>query len=197
MPETFRVVVGSADWEKAIRGFTDRLDLDFWDRFTPVTPSEIDHIERELNRILPFDFRSFLLTFGVGDFPIKFGGGFFTPSEIIEGCAGPILMLLGSAAWAASEEQRRYYITRGRDNPNLTKFTPSITRYAGGDLFDFVQVGYDGMSCYYQLICPNRAENDSGFCRITPEGTIEDRTSSFSEALWLMLERFHVLLAES
>ena len=106
-------------------------------------------------------------------------------------------MLLGSDSWAAKEEQRRFYITRGGTNPNPTKFTHAITQYPGVDLFDLVQIGYDGMSCYYQLICHKRDENGSGFCRITPEGTIDDRTSSFSEALCLILKRFQELLAKS
>ena len=145
--------------------------------------------------MLPDDFKLFLSAFGTGDFPFVFGGGFFDPDEIIAGCAGPILMLVGTDKAASQEDHTRFYISRGRFNPNPAELREGITSYGDVDLFDLVQIGYDGMSCYYQLICPPTSRGLS-FCRISPEGTLNDRHSSFAKGLEALLSRFRKIKAE-
>ncbi len=180
------IMVGSEAWETNLRLATMGLGADFWSGFTPVDPDEIVALESSINRVLPCDLRCFLSTMGSGDFPDQFGGGIFSPEEIIEGCAGPLLMLLGCAPWATDEDQRAFYISRGTSNPNPDKFVNGITKYSSIDLPNLIQIGYDGMSCYYQVFCNNVG---GGFCRITPELTLDDRCESFSHGLWRILTR--------
>lgn len=196
MPQRAHILVGEAGWEKSLQLETADLNPDFWAGFRVVSSQEIEHVENVLQRRLPGDYKLFLKAFGCGDFPYKFGGGFFSPDEIIEGCAGPILMLAGTNAWAGIEDQRRFYISRGEFNPDPVRFTPNITKYLGVSLFDLVQIGYDGMGCYYQLICPHQSDAQLGFCRITPEGTLEDRYLSFSEGLRAIFSRFRDIGSE-
>ncbi len=186
------IIIGTQGWEAELEAATSGLVKDLWAGFTPVSPDDIASLEAAIKRTLPADLRSFLAKIGAGDFPDEFGGGIFNPSEIVEGCAGPLLMLLGSSPWATDEDQRAFYTSRGAFNPNPVKFVSGITYYNGVDLLDLVQVGYDGMSCYYQVFCEG-ASSGTGFCRITPEQTLGDRCVSFSEGLRMILSRFHEL----
>ena len=185
-------IIGISGWEARLEAATSNFGASFWTRFTPVSAAEVASLEATLNRTLPADFRCFLAMIGAGDFPDEFGGGIFDPGEIIEGCAGPLLMHLGSGPWATDEEHRAFYVSRGANNPNPAKFVSGVTDFRGIDLLDLVQMGYDGMSCYYQLFCEGAASG-TGFCRITPEQTLEDKCRSFSGGLWMILSRFHAL----
>jgi hypothetical protein len=190
MPNEFHIRIGDTGWEQSLRSETAELSPNFWVDFEAVSLQEIERLENVLQRDLPGDFKLFLTTFGCGNFPSPFWGGFFTPREVIDGCAGPLFMLLGSGSWASHEDQRRFYVTRGTFNPAPDKFIATVINYAGVDLLDLVQVGYDGMSCYYQLICPAASDSRPGFCKITPEGAFEDRHPSFEAGLNAILSEF-------
>jgi hypothetical protein len=184
------VPIGSGGWEEKLRAQGAELDPAFWAGFKPAPASEIERIERSLQRTLPEDFKLFLRHVGSGNFPWNLGGGIFTPDEIIVGCSGPLWMLKGSSGWATEDEHRRFYATRGAENPNPAKFTRGVTMHGDIDLLDLVQIGDDGLGCYYQLVCPPLAKKRLGFCKITPSEKMEDCCASFSEGLHNLMVGF-------
>lgn len=188
-----KLIIGSENWPQDLRKWADSVERELWRDFIPVPPDEIELLGKSLGRVLPGDFRAFLSIVGSGNFPVRFGGGIFSPTEILEGCAGPLVMLLGSSRWASDEDNRRFYITRGEFNPDPERLVSSVTKYDNIDILDLVQIGYDGMSCYYQLVCPITTRPQFGFCRITPDGVFDDRAESFSRGLTRMLLRFRDL----
>ena len=123
--------IGVEGWEVELRAATVQLGDAFWSDFTPVSMVEIDALERSIGRTLPDDYRRFLNVVGWGDFPQEFGGGFFSPDEVMMGCAGPLLMLLGSDGWASAEGQIAFYRSRLVLNPN-DQFQDGITYHNGG-----------------------------------------------------------------
>jgi len=173
--------VGRQAWEARVREIADHIHPQFFQNFVAVSRQQVEWIERSLNRSLPDDFKMFLNVFGAGNFPHEVGGGFFSPSEIIEGCAGPIEMLVGIKGNVGRDILREFYITRGEKHGREIQFLSPFQRH----LFDFVQVGYDGVGCYYQVF----VNSSGGSCLITPSGEIEDRCASFSQRLDLIFRQ--------
>lgn len=187
--------IGRSGWEERVNKITCELHPDFWNGFRPVPHEEICSVEKTLNRKLPQDFIKFLEVFGAGNFPDEFGGDIYSPQEIIDGCAGPLLMLLGSDSWASADEQRKFYTSRGVLNPNPSRFVNDVTVYNGIDLLDLIQMGTDGMCCYYQVSCID-SRCPIKFAKITPEATFEEVCPSFSAGLDTILSRFSDMISD-
>ncbi|WP_165067941.1 SMI1/KNR4 family protein [Paludisphaera rhizosphaerae] len=210
MPElrTPNFTVGCGDWVREMRAFTDPFDPHYWDDFHPHTTDEIDECERMVNRRLPADFRAFLLRVGSGNF--SRGGGIYTPEEIVLACPGPFYSLLGSSEWATPEEHHRLYASRGTENPRPDRFTEEAVSFGGLNLFDLLQVGYDGNGGYIVLhlappapptswisnlrrfrirsLTQARLPRSFGYGLLVPED-VEERLPSFSDGLKAFLAR--------
>jgi hypothetical protein len=185
----YNFVIGKGSWEQEIRYFTHDLDKGFWLDFHPVSTSEVARIETETNRKLPGDFKEFLRVFGCGGFPLKFGGDISNPEELILGCHHHLWMVLGSADWVGAEEQLGFYVTRGTYNPNPAKYTGDALFFDDLNLLDLFQIGTNGMGCYHQIYVGEKQSN-FGYGLLTPEITMEDASSSFSEGLRRILTHY-------
>src|SRR5690554_3452 len=132
-----------------------KIDSNFWDGFTPVSELIIEKIECEINRKLPDDFKYFYSHIGYGYFPDLVGGDIQSPEEIINDCHAPYYFVTGSMTpgeeWASNEAQRQFYITYGKENPNLKMFSKESMYLDDVFLLDLVQIGSDGSCCYHQL----------------------------------------------
>lgn len=172
--------IGRGDWVREMRSYTDTFDPHYWDDFRPWRGEEVTACERAVDRVFPEDFREFLRKVGSGSFAGC--GGIYTPDDIALACHGPFLSLLGSGYWAPDDAQRRFYTSRGADNPRPDLFTPESVVVDGLNLFDLLQIGSDGSGCYYQLyLAP--PPRPFGFCVLVPSGDIEDRFPSFTDGL--------------
>ena len=183
--------IGKGDWKKQIFEIGYGIDKKFWNGINKVTLSDFHMIENAINRKLPEDFKQFYSEIGYGHFPFDFGHSFYSPSEIIDNCHAPVYFVTGSmipnAEWAKNEEQRKFYISHGINNPNPAKFTKEVLIFDNINLLDLVQFGADGSCCYHQLYTGN-AKN-IGYCLLTGYA-IENIGISFSSALKRMFEEY-------
>ena len=187
-PGPFNFVIGKGQWAQEIRYYTEELDANYWANFQPLGHGAIQDIEKNVGRTLPQDLKEFLRTFGCGAFPRSYGGLIYTPEYFADGCHGHLWMILGSSEWASHEEQKRFYVTRGAFNPNPDKYTRECLAFEGVSLLDLLQFGTDGLGCYHQVFVGD-SPGPIGYCLLTPEQTMEDRSPSFSEGLKLLLTR--------
>jgi hypothetical protein len=176
--------IGTEDWHSALIERTNRLAHDFWADFRPAEAEDLDRIERETARKLDHEFREFYMKVGFGRFPN--GGNFYSPHDILQCLPNPIFFVCGSLGpyepWATETEHRQLWISRGRSNPAPRRFTTEKLRVGGIYLYDLLQFGTDGMCCYHQLyVGPEPAP--ARYCLLTPEGTAEDFSDSFSAAI--------------
>lgn len=183
-PERF--VIGERGWVDRVRKVTDGFCEDYWSDFRALSEAEIAGIEKGVNRRLPGDFREFLRAFGYGQFT-EFGGGIYSPAEMVEACHGPLMMQLGSSEWASDDEQRRFYVSRGRENPCPERFTRGAMNSLGFSLLDLLQIGTDGGGGYLQVFVGERA-GPFGYCVLNGE-EVEDRVGTFSEGLYGIVSR--------
>jgi len=179
-------MIGEQDWIRSVRDFAETISKNYWANFVLIDKPEIDECEKTLNRRLPEDFRLFWLTFGAGEFPEECGGNIYRPSEVIEACAGPMWMILGSSNWATDQDHFQLYRTRGKFNPAPDKFSSAALTHNGVSLFDLLQIGTDG-SCRYHQLHVGEGDKPFGYCLLTPEGTFENIEPSFSMGLRSML----------
>lgn len=171
--------IGRGDWVGEARAFTDQFDPSYWDDFRPCREKDIAACERDVNRQLPDDFREFLLRVGAGSFGDR--GDIYTPEEIVLACPGPLYTLLDSADWASEEEHRRFYASRGDENPRPDLFTADALTFEGVDLIDLLQIGTDGQCCYHQLYLA-KPPRPFGYCLLDSD-RLEARLASFSDGL--------------
>ena len=178
------IQIGSPSWVEDLKEVTRPLGSDFWSAFTRVGEAELDELERQIRRKLPDEFREFYRSIGYGSFP--FGGGFYSPHDILACLGASIYFLLGSLApgveWATEEDHRRLWLTRGAINPAPDKFTGAALTFEGVKLYDLLQFGSDGCCCYHQLyVGPEPAS--FRYCLLTDSQTMEDKSLSLSLAL--------------
>lgn len=183
--EILRFSIGSNDWVREARSFTDQFDPTFWDGFRRCREEEIAECERIVRRTLPDDFREFLLEIGSGKFE-NCGGSIYTPEMIPLACPGPLWSLLKGARSVSEDELCRFYASRGAENPRPDIFNSESLNVDGVNLFDLLQIGVVGNGCYFELYLgvPPRP---FGFCHLDPTGVIEERLPSFTDGLKLIL----------
>ncbi|HEX8323071.1 MAG TPA: SMI1/KNR4 family protein [Tepidisphaeraceae bacterium] len=184
-PEKF--AIGHPTWTTAVRRLTDQISTDYWQDFQQVSEAEIVSLEATLNRRLPNDLRQFLMAFGRGSFT-EFGGDIYSPDDMIAACPGPMWMLLGSVEWASDEAHRRYYISRGQENPDPARFTAAAMNQLGVPLLDLLQIGTNGSCGYLQVNVGNRAW-PFGYCVLQESEEVDDKLPSFSDGLYSILIR--------
>lgn len=178
------IQIGSPNWVEGLREVTNPLGSDFWSGFCRVGEAELDELERQIRRKLPDEFREFYRSIGYGSFP--FGGGFYSPSDIVACLGAPIYFILGSRTpgreWATEEDHRRLWLTRGAMNPTPERFTNTALTFEGAKLYDLLQFGSNGCCCYHQLyVGPEPAS--FRYCLLTDSLTMEDKSLSLSLAL--------------
>lgn len=192
-----KIQIGAPNWIEDLKEITHPLGSNLWSAFTQVGKAELDELERQIHRKLPDEFQEFYRSIGYGSFP--FGGGFYSPSDILACLGAPVYFLLGSLTpgreWATEEDHRRLWLTRGAMNSAPDKFTDVALTFAGIKLYDLLQFGSDGYCCYHQLyVGPEPAP--FRYCLLTDSLTMEDESPSLSRALERMVS-FHLLYLES
>jgi hypothetical protein len=192
---TFMVIdfeIGKGDRKNQIIKIGNSISENFWDNTKKAILPDLKKIENTINRILPDDFKQYYIEIGHGRFPFDFGHSFHSPTEIIENCHAPVYFVTGSMTpgneWATNEEQKKFYISHGIDNPNPMKFTKEILVLENIDLLDLVQFGSDGSCCYHQLYTGNIKK--IGYCLLTDYQTVENINISFSSALKMMFKEY-------
>lgn len=188
--------IGSSGWVDDLHALTAPLGEEFWSRFTPCPLAELTRVEREIGRSLPTDFVDFYTTIGYGEF-LPFGmrwGWFDSPDEILGNIGVAISFVLGSyfrgSEWCTSDEHRRLWLSRGRDNPIPSKFTDDTLAIGKGiRLYDLLQFGGDGCCCYHQLHIP-LSPSKVAYCLLTDGQTVENETPTFSAGLEFILANY-------
>lgn len=179
------------DTLEVIIGLGKKIDPNIWDGFNAVSLKDILRIEKEINRELSEDFKHFYSKIGYGYFPDTIGGGIDSPSEIINNCHAPYYFITGSMTprvkWASNDEQRKFYISYGKENPNPNMFNTDSMFLEGTFLLDLVQIGSNGCCCYHQLNIGKNSEFK--YCLLTDSGEIEDKSLSFYEGILSYLKR--------
>jgi len=181
--------IGALNWVRDLKEITEPLGSDFWSRFTPATESELRCAEKQLSRRLDPELREFYRTIGYGAFPQY--GQFYAPHDFIHGAGAAIYFITGSlspgAEWATEEEHLKLWLSRGRVNPDPLRFTDDILTFDGVKLYDLLEFGSNGCSCYHQLyVGPTPAP--LRYCLLTDSQEMEDRAATFSEGLWKILQ---------
>ena len=179
-----KIQIGAPNWIEDLKEITNPLGSDFWYAFTQVSKAELDELERQIRRKLPDEFQEVYRSIGYGSFP--FGGGFYSPSDILACLGTPIYFLLGSLTlnreWATEEDHRSLWLTHGAINPAPDKFTDATLTFEGVKLYDLLQFGSDGCCCYHQLyVGPEPAP--FRYCLLTDSQKMEDKSPSLSHAL--------------
>jgi hypothetical protein len=188
--------IGRGDWLKTIEEFGRSIHPDFWSGFTLASADAIRECEDALNRRLPEDFSEFLRLRGFGPFASRIHGGIDGPQVIVEGCPGPLYMCVRGAHNIQEDQLRRFYCTKGSYNPNPTVLFKGATLFNGVDLLDVIQIGWDGLAGYHQLI-ESPAKYGFGYLVITGDITMEDRQPDFSTALATILTEIKRRVNES
>lgn len=152
--------------------------------FKPSSPQEISDLEAALRRRLPKDFKTFLTSVGWGVF--RPGFGLYSPDDIRAACFGPLAMMFGRQGFSNDQAYIDFYVRREASG----KGEPPSTKLNGVELLDYLQIGSDGCSCYF-LIYVGDGNPAFGFCRITPEKTLEDRLPSFADGLIMMIKELN------
>lgn len=181
--------IGSDNWVHDLKQMTEPLGLDFWSRFQPAQEEQLQAAEHQLGRTLDPEFREFYRTIGYGAFPMF--GEFYKPEQLIAGVGPAIYFITGSLTpgdeWASLEEHTRLWLSRGQDNPNPVRFTEDALTLDGVKLYDLLQFGSNGCGCYHQLyIGPEPAP--LRYCLLTDSQEMEDRATSFSQGLEMILD---------
>jgi hypothetical protein len=178
--------IGATGWLNELGDLTEPLGHDCWSNFRPASEGEMRTFELKVGRTLDPELREFYRTVGYGSFPDHIGGGFYSPSEMLACLGAPIYFITGSLSpgkeWASPEAHTRLWLSRGRENPNPSRFTDKALELEGVKLYDLLQFGSDGCCCYHQLyVGPEPAPFRS--CLLTESQTMEDRSATFSEGL--------------
>lgn len=176
-----KFVIGRQAWQERVRQITDEISPNYWNGFTPLPDAEITALEHNLNRALPNDLRDFLKVFGHGSFS-KFGGGIYSPDDMITACPGPLWMTLGSSDWASADAHRLFYTSKGRENPDPKRFTSAALSQLGFSLLDILQIGTNGSCGYLQVFVGDRPR-PFGYCVLYYK-EIEDPLPTFSDGLF-------------
>ena len=185
------IQIGSQNWVDRLFEATAPLGRDFWSGFTPAKKQELAHLESQIRRKLPAEFREFYLSVGYGSFPQ--GGGFDSPEEIFMELGASIYFVLGSltpgAEWATEEEHKELWITRGGANLDTSRFDDSML-FGGVYLYDLLQFGSDGCCCYHHLyVGPEPAP--FRYCLLTDYQTMENKKANFSGAIESVIEFYN------
>ncbi len=186
-----KIEIGADNWQKRLFIATRELGDEFWNQFTTVSDKELETLENQINRKLPLEFKEFYRKIGYGIF--EPGNGFYSPGDIIACLGATIYFIRGSlvsgSEWATEQEHRNLWKSRGMDNPNPKLFTKETLALDGINLYDLLQFGSDGNCCYHQLyVGPEPAP--FRYCLLTDSGAIENKASSFSAALEILIEQF-------
>jgi hypothetical protein len=194
---THMLKIGTHDWVKTLKGITEPLGADFWSGFKPASESELRSVEAQLGRRLDPEFHEFYRRVGYGDFPDRCGQ-FYAPDDLIIGAGPSIYFITGSLSpgeeWATPEQHTRLWLSRGRENPDPSRFTEEVLMLDGVKLYDLLQFGSNGCCCYHQLyLGPEPAP--LRYCLLTDSQEMEDRAASFSEGLEKILA-FYLLDTE-
>lgn len=192
-----RIQIGSPHWVQDLKQITVPLGADFWDDFVPADESELKQLEKQIGRRLPDEFRELYRSVGYGQF--SWGGGFYSPADIVACLGAPVYFVLGSCfsgqEWATEEEHRRLWITRGNFNPAPRRFTDDNLTFEDVKLYDLLQFGSNGSCCYHQLyLGPEPAP--FRYCLLTPDPTMEDKTPTLSLALEKIVDGYLVFLED-
>lgn len=180
--------IGGPGWAEALIRFGDGVRDGYFSSFTRVSPADLRRIEAETGRLLPADFRQFLFEFGHGEFSVT-GAQIYDPDEIIAATPGPMWMIKGSFDWASDDDQREFYRTRGRFNPNPEKFSGHSVLHDGYNLLDVLQIGIDGSSGYIELFVGD-GPGPFGCCVLYgADGEMEHSASDFSSFLQQLMLR--------
>jgi hypothetical protein len=182
--------IGATGWVHDLKELTEPLGKDFWSRFRSVSERELQTVESQLGRAVDPEFREFYRTIGYGDFP-NFGE-IYSPSDLLLGAGPAIYFITGSLSpgleWASLEEHRQLWLSRGRVNPDPSRFTEEALSLHGVKLYDLLQFGSDGCCNYHQLyVGPLPAP--LRYCLLTESQSMEDRASTFSEGLERIISR--------
>jgi len=130
-----------------------------WASFTAATPQDLVEIENSIRRPLPEDFSIFYQRIGYGRWPHPYGGGIYSPEDIIATIGAPIYFALGSLMpekeWATAAQYRELWLTQGKTNPDRQRFTDRALGFHGMSLLDLLQIGTDGSAGYQMLNLSN------------------------------------------
>ena len=163
---------------------------ELWSEFHPVREQDVEALEVELGRSLPIDFKEFYQKIGYGRWPDKFGGGIYSPDEILEVVGAPIYYVLGSLfpgkEWASAAEHRKLWLSRGGFNPNPQRFSTKSLEFYGMNLLDLLQIGSDGSACYQML---NLSESSANKYVVICESTeVELVAESFRDGIYIITD---------
>ncbi len=177
------------DW---INELTEGQKARLWTDFTSASPEDITFIEQSIGRRLPDDFRHFYATIGYGSWPCQYGGGIYSPYDIIAAIAAPVYFVLGSLMsgeeWGTEQQHRDLWLTKGQSNPDPHRFTESALTFHGMSLLDLLQIGSDGSGGYQML---NLSESSPIRYLVIYESTeIELASASFCEGIRVITDRF-------
>ncbi len=173
-----------AAWIGRVREAGAFVHEKYFDRFSPVSGSEIEGIEAYLGRSFPADYKRFLMEIGAGQFPGDFGGGFDTPGDLFDSCGAAVYFFTGTA-WntdVSREEHLRLYRSHGADNPRPDVFTDDVLTHDGVSLLDLVHIGSDGSCCYHALHV-GRGERPFGYVLASDSQEFEDPEATFADGL--------------
>jgi hypothetical protein len=144
------------DWIKELEA---GVKASLWATFTAASPQDLLEIEKSIRRPLPEDFRVFYQRIGYGQWPNPYGGGVYSPKDIIATIGAPIYFALGSLMpgeeWATAAQHRELWLTQGKVNPDPHRFTERALGFHGMSLLDLLQIGTDGSAGYQMLNLSN------------------------------------------
>jgi hypothetical protein len=140
------------DWTQLLRA---GKKAELWAGFQPASEHEIEALQAALSRPFPDDFRQFYSRIGYGRWPTLYGGGIYSPEEILQTIGAPIYFVLGShspgSEWATTEQHAQLWLSKGECNPAPMNFTAAALSYHGVQLTDLLQIGTDGCAGYQMI----------------------------------------------
>lgn len=186
--------IGTHGWVRELRSRTELLGSEFWSGFTSATESDLRQIETHIQRNLDPEFREFYRKIGYGSFCNRPGyGDIYSPEEIIQAIANPIFFVTGSmtpgAEWAPLDRQVELWLSRGRSNPNRTRFTAKALTLDGVRLYNLLQIGSDG-GCRYHHLYVGPEPAPLRYCLLTDSQELTDRAMTFSEGLEMIIQHY-------
>ncbi len=199
-------MIGSPSWEGAYRELERELP-GLWESFAPCAPDRLDRLEASLSRPLPADFRIFYQTIGCGKFGSSVGGMLSDPEAIANTGAEAIQFYTGCSTpgdddWTDMYGLMRLWRSRGRDNPNKSKFTDDVLLvhsvssekvFVAGRfiekvipepiyIYNILPIGSNGVCCMHALHLPE-TPSSVGFCLLTDGQEVEKGCASFNAGI--------------